>query len=430
MAANPDTTDLSTDLSTGVLSSPPSSIQDLQLRTREKRGFAALEATLPDFCVRSEVASSSSWPGQPEPAPAPAPQPVTGSDSVWLLDNVAYHNAAAGRWEAEYAVAVMAQLPDRSAVRQVVRALAWTLGRTGDQEALATMEKRLAPFLQKILTGRQVQARLGRDWPLLFHPREPRGVSHDVQDLPVPSKTGVWLPTTVEVPPGVDGMLAMQTLFVDDAAVDGWGVISDVDDTIKITQTGDPRGILQTTFVDEPKPVAGMPALYRFLHQHMNSPGAPFFYLSASPYNLYPLLRGFCAQHYPAGPLLLRDTAPTSAAGLLAMLTLDTLAYKTNCLQKIHAWLPGRSFVCIGDSTQADPEAYAEMYRKYPGWIRLILIRKVADIAALGLAAKNEAARFERAFAGVPASVWHVFEDPTECYAYVQQAVDRASPTA
>lgn len=75
----------------------------------------------------------------------------------------------------------------------------------------------------------------------------------------------------------------------------------------------------------------------------------------------------------------------------------------------------------MADSTQADPESYGKMYRKYPGWVKLILIRKVTDIAALGIEAKNEPERFEKAFKDVPRERWHVFEDAAECKAIIQK---------
>jgi hypothetical protein len=48
--------------------------------------------------------------------------------------------------------------------------------------------------------------------------------------------------------------------------------------------------------------------------------------------------------------------------------------------------------------------------------VHLILIRKVTDIAAIGIEEKNEPERFEKAFKDVPKSVWHVFESSEECY--------------
>lgn len=65
----------------------------------------------------------------------------------------------------------------------------------------------------------------------------------------------------------------------------------------------------------------------------------------------------------------------------------------------------------------------ASSYREFPGWVRLILIRKVTDIAAVGIADKNKPERFERAFEGLPRSAWHVFEDPAECYPLIDAAV-------
>lgn len=134
----------------------------------------------------------------------------------------------------------------------------------------------------------------------------------------------------------------------------------DIDDTIKITMTSDPIGILRSTFIDTPKPVAGMPELYQYISSLL-SKEAPFFYLSASPYNLYPFLSAFRNVHYPQGTMILRDASWMNLAGLLENLTLGVQEYKVDRMNKIHKWLPGRSMICIGDSTQKDPESYAEM---------------------------------------------------------------------
>jgi hypothetical protein len=58
--------------------------------------------------------------------------------------------------------------------------------------------------------------------------------------------------------------------------------------------------------------------------------------------------------------------------------------------------------------------------------VHCILIRKVTDIAMVGIEEKNNPERFEKAFQNVPKSVWHVFEDPKECYAHIQNAFDAA----
>jgi phosphatidate phosphatase APP1 len=124
--------------------------------------------------------------------------------------------------------------------------------------------------------------------------------------------------------------------------------------------TSDPIGILRSTFVSDPTPIQGMPELYAAIRTAI-SPAAPFFYLSASPYNLYKFLHSFREKFYPQGTIILRDANWMNLSGLLSNLTLGTQAYKVDRMEKINSWLPKRKMICIGDSTQSDPEAYGEM---------------------------------------------------------------------
>ena len=103
-----------------------------------------------------------------------------------------------------------------------------------------------------------------------------------------------------------------------------------------------------------------MPELYAFLQQCV-SDSAPFFYLSASPYNLYSFLSEFRQKHYPPGTMILRDASWMNLSGLLSNLALGVQEYKTDRMIKINGWLPQRKMICVGDSTQSDPEAYGEM---------------------------------------------------------------------
>ena len=64
-------------------------------------------------------------------------------------------------------------------------------------------------------------------------------------------------------------------------------------------------------------------------------------------------------------------------------------------------------------------------YNKNKKWVKLILIRRVEDISAVGIIEKNEPARFEKAFKGVPKNIWHVFESPEECYQIISETVKR-----
>lgn len=204
----------------------------------------------------------------------------------------------------------------------------------------------------------------------------------------------------------------------------GWAIISDIDDTIKITQTTSPLGILHNTFcVENPLPVQGMPELYANLKTKLDNP--PFLYLSASPYNLYPFLRSFRSAHFPPGPLILRDASWQNLGGLISSLSQGTQEYKSARIAKIHSWLPQRKVILIGDSTQSDPEAYGACARDFPGWVGAIFIRKVTGIAGMDEEAKNGDGRFEKAFEGVERGVWSVFEDPKEVAEGVERLVGR-----
>jgi phosphatidate phosphatase APP1 len=120
-----------------------------------------------------------------------------------------------------------------------------------------------------------------------------------------------------------------QTYF---ASTHGWGVISDIDDTIKITEVRDRIKLLKHTFVDEyPSPVPGMPQFYDTLNQMLSTQRNPatWMYLSASPYNLYPLLRNFIKdQKFPGGQVILRDMSWMDMESFILSLTKGTKEYK------------------------------------------------------------------------------------------------------
>ncbi|KAI5862246.1 hypothetical protein GGS23DRAFT_114612 [Durotheca rogersii] len=423
---------------------------DMQNRTRQERHFDETERALPTFSPLAPAAPSPSdraryllsYLGRKNPLP----RPITAEDTVWLLDNTAYRNARTGRWEAEFTAAAFSQHAS-CAVVDAVAGVARLVGLGEDDPDYPTVEERVCPFVRDVKPGARVKVLQAGRTPLKLGPGGRNGISTDVRTLP-DDPDGAWagalVPTFARVPKGADGILEMRTFF---AGPEGWGVISDIDDTIKVTQTSDPVGILRTTFLERPEACPGMPELYRAIASAISTgPAAgsgegggaaaddddagrespsppPWFYLSASPYNLYPFLREFREQHFPHGTIILREASWTSLPGLLTTLTVGTEDYKVAAMNKIRRWLPRRKMICVGDSTQSDPEAYGEIYRAHPGWVRLILIRKVEDIAALGIAAKNEPERFEKAFHDIPRGVWHVFTDPAECESIVRDAV-------
>ncbi|KAK8085973.1 phosphatidate phosphatase APP1 [Apiospora phragmitis] len=418
---------------------------EMQKHTRKQRRFDDVEAELPNYAKASK-ASSPTLPAISYPilgSKNPLPRSVAADDTVWLLDNTAYKNPESGNWEAEFVSAVFAQHPSCT-VLDAVSSVGKGIGLSDDDPSYPTIEERIMPFIQDIHPGTKVQALQAGTNSLKLGPGGRNGISSDVKPVQKSNDNPLVAPTFAQVPNGANGVLEMKTFF---AEPEGWSVISgklanrnasppksprltanalDIDDTIKVTMTSDPIGILKSTFTDTPQPCPGMPELYKYIVSLIKET-SPFFYLSASPYNLYPFLRDFRQKYYPHGTIILRDSSWMSIPGLLSSITLGTEQYKVGRMDRIREWLPKRKFICIGDSTQADPESYGKIYRKYPGWVKLILIRKVTDIAALGIESKNEPKRFNRAFKGVPRERWHVFEDAAECRAIIQKMVAEES---
>ncbi|KAF4493262.1 actin filament organization app1 [Fusarium agapanthi] len=393
---------------------PSAFAADMQLRTRKTRNFDKIEHDLPDPKSAAFQKTQAAALSAPVNVSAwlsrfaqwnPFGKAVDAGDTVWLMDNTAYQNPETDQWEAEFVAAVFENEP-KCRVADIVSGIASMLGLADDAAERDVIEKRIIPFLWDIQAARVFWIEHKKK-EIKLGPTSINGITTSVEPLHHAHKGSV-VDATALVPQGTQGLHDMQTYY---AGPEGWAIISDVDDTIKVTLTSDPLGILKTTFVDEPTPVPGMPELYSEL-QSLLPRDTPWFYLSASPYNLYPLLREFRDRYFPQGTLILRDSSWRTIAGLLSALTMGTEEYKADRMKKIHSWLPKRKLILIGDSTQSDPEAYGEIYRTFPGWVKMILIRKAIDVAAIGIEEKNQLERFEKAFKNVPVEAWHVFEEP------------------
>lgn len=339
------------------------------------------------------------------------------TEEVWLLDNTAYQPVhvyphAPQPFQAQF-VAAYFKKHTGTDVSKAVAEIADKIG-LKDQDktsAEATIAARLQPFVQTIAPARSVNITLPNGKTHKLGPGGRSAVSEQlIPALPDPKDA----PTTA-APATVTPHGPMLTHY---APPTGWAIISDIDDSIKITMTPSPIGILRSTFVDTPTPIRGMPALYAHIHATLSSP--TWFYLSASPYNLYPFLRPFLHTHYPRGTTILRDASWMDLGGFLASLTQGTEAYKRARMRKIHTWLPRRKVLCVGDSTQSDPEAYGDVCRMFPGWVKAVFIRKVRGVSEMEATEKNSEGRFERAFRGVERGVWRVFEEPEELYEAVE----------
>jgi phosphatidate phosphatase APP1 len=154
-----------------------------------------------------------------------------------------------------------------------------------------------------------------------------------------------------------------------------FGVISDVDDTILQTYVQNRARMLYLTLAYNPLTrlsFDGTTELYRGLRECGH--GAPFFYVSKSMWNLFPLLESFIAhQRLPRGPLLLRQVGLFSPR--------PSVPHKANVINELLQIYPDLPFLLIGDSGERDLDLYLAAARAHPGRVPAILIRNVSPAA-------------------------------------------------
>jgi hypothetical protein len=188
--------------------------------------------------------------------------------------------------------------------------------------------------------------------------------------------------------------------FLDEVGV---SVISDIDDTIKISEVLKKKELLRNTFCRPFKPVPGMPEVYQGWQK---TRGVEFHYVSAMPWQLYLPIREFIVSNsFPNGVWECRVFRFTGS-GLMNLLG-SPAKYKQQTIQKLVAQFPKRQFVFVGDSGEEDPEVYGAVARKFPEQIKQIYIRDVTGD-------KADSKRYGKAFDKVAPEKWRLFKEAKE----------------
>ena len=179
----------------------------------------------------------------------------------------------------------------------------------------------------------------------------------------------------------------------------GFSVVSDIDDTIKISHVLDRKELIRRTFAKPFEAVPGMADAYAAWAKR----GVTFHYVSSSPWHLYPALLSFMRRSgFPDGAFHLKSVRLKDKT--ILNLFKSSLETKPPAIRRILARFPRHHFLLVGDSGEQDPEVYGLIAREHPARIRHVFIREVKG-------ADNRAARFQKAFAGMAATRWTVFRD-------------------
>ena len=182
----------------------------------------------------------------------------------------------------------------------------------------------------------------------------------------------------------------------------GVSVITDIDDTIKLSDVQDRRELLRNTFLREFRSVPGMADVY----QTWADAGACFHYVSGSPWQLFQPLSGFLQRdRFPDGSVHFRKFR-VKDRNVLNLIASPEDA-KREAIAAILRAFPKRSFILVGDSGEQDPETYGQFARECPNQVRHIFIRNVTRES-------RGSDRFRNAFADLPSGNWTVFDDAEE----------------
>jgi len=184
-----------------------------------------------------------------------------------------------------------------------------------------------------------------------------------------------WQPLRVEVAGG-EIRTEYSLLIVPDGEV--LGIISDVDDTVVVSEVADRSRLLAHTFLEnylQRRAVPGVAYFYRTLAARNALPGAtPVIYLTATPRHLLASLNAFLEHNgFPPGPILAKKVTDGAGGDPL----LDQERYKLARIEATLADLPGVKFVLSGDDGERDPEVFQAIRERYPLRIEAVYIRKV-----------------------------------------------------
>lgn len=216
-------------------------------------------------------------------------------------------------------------------------------------------------------------------------PRRPATVQVNGRELGVITDRGGYIDVavrTADLAPGwqnvvisTDEAPATQAPVQVVSSDEGFGLISDIDDTILSTWL--PRAFLAAwnSFVlteGNRQAVPGMARMYqRLLSEH---PGALIVYVSTGSWSTLPFLNRFMRRHgFPKGPMLLTDFGPTEARWFRS-----GSQHKRHSFAELARDFPNIRWVMVGDDGQHDPALYREFAELRPGRVRAIAIRRLS----------------------------------------------------
>ncbi len=265
--------------------------------------------------------------------------------------------------------------------RILLKGLKRAMKATPEQIASDLFQQRIGGFLTKPIPRRRIVLQLGEHRLQLKRRTRGSGVFYSLLKLPkdhVPTpdpanSSGVRNVVSIKLlrpPSALDSGKQHIVGNVHLVPPRGLCIISDIDDTIKMTEATSRQEMLANTFLRPFAVVDGMVDLYQSWHAR----GVEFHYVSSSPWQLYQPLADLCmSSNFPAGSMHLRYFRMRDE--MFKRWRPIRNNKKVGIIAAIFKWLPKRRFILVGDSGEKDPEVYRFLAKRFPDQVAAILIR-------------------------------------------------------
>lgn len=328
---------------------------------------------------------------------------IGATDRVVLYPSCGHFESTSQTWRIEVCGTVFEEGAISWRKQLLLRLLQRVAKVQPDESQRAIFDSRIREFIAPTERGKRLEVRVGEKVYPIRKKTKRNGRFIGIVRIPRDEVDGLrrdghltddWLELRIETPYGDErGFLGRAQLIESQ----GVSVISDIDDTIKVTDVHSRRALLENTFLREFRAIDGMAAIF----QDWESQGAAFHFVSSSPWPLYSSLEAFLtATGFPGGTFHLRSFRLHQH--MLRRLLLIRRRGKITSMHAIMKRFPHRQFLLVGDSGERDPEIYGTLARKFPAQVLGIYIR---DLAALPMSDE----RRRKAFRGIPADRYLVF---------------------
>ncbi|KAK6462184.1 hypothetical protein DFJ63DRAFT_322821 [Scheffersomyces coipomensis] len=238
-----------------------------------------------------------------------------------------------------------------------------------------TIKERLACFIARSIPNAEIDIVVGSQFKMDHNKIKVESVITDSYGNFETCIEVDYRPSVVQVKATTDeSIFTFQDIMITSGT--GIALISDIDDTIKLTGViGDKRELMTNLLLNDVLKWKIAPVV-NWYDDLYTTDHISFHYVSNSPWQLFSTIEQyFKVVNLPVGSVHLKQYS----GNILSSLMEPSTERKKKSLTKIVEDFPNKKFICVGDSGEYDLEAYVELAKLNPGVVISINIRYVKD---------------------------------------------------